>query len=51
MPVEPQFAHLLGIPFEELLPGLLGLSGAIAYLRLRRNPWRRPDRGASPSAQ
>ena len=35
MPFDPPFAHLLGVPLEELMPGLLGLGAVLAYLRLR----------------
>jgi hypothetical protein len=35
VPIDPPFAHLLGAPLEELMPGLLGLGAVWAYLRLR----------------
>jgi hypothetical protein len=47
VPFDPPFAHLLGVPFEELLPSLLGLGAVLTYLRLRVS-WRRSSRGDSP---
>ena len=50
MPFEPPLAHLLGVPFEELLPSVLGLGAVLAYVRLWI-PWRRSGRGPSSSAR
>jgi hypothetical protein len=50
VPFEPPLAHLLGVPFEELLPSLVGLGAVLAYLRLRIS-WRRSSRGDSPSVR
>ena len=51
MPLEPPVAHLLGIPMEELLPGVVGIGAVVAYLRLLPNSWRRSRRGTSTSAR
>jgi hypothetical protein len=50
MPFEPPLAHLLGVPFEELLPSVVGLGAVLAYVRLWI-PWRRSSRGPSSSAR
>jgi hypothetical protein len=49
VPSDPPLAHLLGVPFEEFLPSLLGLGAVLAYLRLRIS-WRKSSRGPSSSA-
>jgi hypothetical protein len=50
VPVDPPLAHLLGVPFEELLPSVVGLGAVLAYVRLWI-PWRRSSRGPSSSAR
>ena len=50
MPFDLPSAHLLGVPFEEFLPSLLGLGAVFAYLRLRIS-WRKSSRGPSSSAR
>jgi hypothetical protein len=52
MPFELPAAHLLGIPFEELLPGVLGIAAVVlAYLRLLPGSWHASRRRASTSAR
>jgi hypothetical protein len=41
VPIEPPLAHLLGVPLEELLPGMVGVGAATVYLRFLVNSWRR----------
>jgi len=52
VPLEPPVAHLLGIPFEEVLPGVLTIGAVVvAYLRLLPSSWRASRRRASTSAR
>jgi hypothetical protein len=50
VPFDPPFAHVLGVPFEEFLPSVVGLGAVLAYVRLWI-PWRRSSRGSSSSAR
>jgi hypothetical protein len=36
---------LLGIPLEELLPGIVGIGAVVAYLRVLPGSWRRCTAG------
>jgi len=44
-------AHLMGTPFEELLPGVLALGAALAATRPLRGALRRPRREPPTAAE